>query len=148
MKILALTILFVLMFFRIKGTPSELSKTLWRKRMIKQLAKSKENNNGNPLSDAMQGGAILIAILIVFFMELFLIIFYIVLGNKIGTTEFIVMSALQIFTCLWSFGVSLSEVKTAFSYNIEDFKFHRFQLLFNVVLDYIYYPWAIYMLLK
>lgn len=34
------------------------------------------------------------------------------------------------------------------SYNIEDFKFHRFQLLFNVVLDYIYYPWAIYMLLK
>lgn len=148
MKILALTILFILMFFRIKGTPSELSKTLWRKRMIKQLAKSKENNNGNPLSDAMQGGAILIAILIVFFMELFLIIFYIVLGNKIGTTEFIVMSALQVFTCLCSFGVSLSEVKTAFSYNIEDFKFHRFQLLFNVVLDYIYYPWAIYMLLK
>ena len=142
MKILALTILFVLMFFRIKGTPSALSKTLWRKRMIKQLAKNKENNNGESLSDAMQGA------LIVFFMKLFLIIFYIVLGNKIGTTEFIVMSALQVFTCLWSLGVSLSEVKTAFSYNIEDFKFHRFQLLFNVVLDYIYYSWAIYMLLK
>ena len=142
MKILALTILFILMFFRIKGTPSALSKTLWRKRMIKQLAKNKENNNGESLSDAMQGA------LIVFFMELFLIIFYIVLGNKIGTTEFIVMSALQAFTCLWSLGVNLSEFKTAFSYNIEDFKFHRFQLLFNVVLDYIYYPWAIYMLLK
>ena len=142
MKILALTILFVLMFFRIKGTPSALSKTLWRKRMIKQLAKNKENNNGEQLSDAMQGA------LIVFFMELFLIIFYIVLGNKIRTTEFIVMSALQIFTCLWSFCINLSEFKTAFSYNIEDFKFHRLQLLFNVVLDYIYYPWAIYMLLK
>ena len=142
MKILALTILFILMFFRIKGTPSALSKTLWRKRMIKQLAKNKENNNGESLSDAMQGA------LIVFFMELFLIIFYIVLGNKIGTTEFIVMSALQVFTCFWSLGVNLSEIKTAFSYNIEDFKFHRFQLLFNVVLDYIYYPWAIYMLLK
>lgn len=142
MKILALTILFILMFFRIKCTPSALSKTLWRKRMIKQLAKNKENNNGEQLSDAMQG------VLITLFMDLFLIIFYIVLGNKIGTTEFIVMSALQVFTCLWSFCVSLSEVKTAFSYNIEDFKFHRFQLLFNVVLDYIYYPWAIYMLLK
>ena len=142
MKILALTILFILMFFRIKSTPSALSKTLWRKRMIKQLAKNKENNNGESLSDAMQGA------LIVFFMELFLIIFYIVLGNKIGTTEFIVMSALQVFTCFWSLGVNLSEIKTAFSYNIEDFKFHRFQLLFNVVLDYIYYPWAIYMLLK
>ena len=142
MKILALTILFILMFFRIKGTPSALSKTLWRKRMIKQLAKNKENNNGEPLSDAMQGA------LIVLFMDLFLIIFYIVLGNKIGTTEFIVMSALQVFTCFWSLGVNLSEIKTAFSYNIEDFKFHRFQLLFNVVLDYIYYPWAIYMLLN
>lgn len=147
MKILALTILFILIFFRIKDTPSALSKTLWRKRMIKlikQLAKSKENNNGEPLSDTLQGAAILI----VFFMELFLIIFYIALGNKIGTTEFIVMSALQVFTCLWSLGVNLSEAKTAFSYNIEDFKFHRFQLLFNAVLDYIYYPWAIYMLLK
>lgn len=112
--------------------------------MIKQLAKNKENNNGEPLSNTLQGAAILI----VFFMDLFLIIFYIVLGSKIGTTEFIVMSALQVFTCLWAFGVHLSEVKTAFSYNIEDFKFHRFQLLFNVVLDYIYYPWAIYMLLK
>ena len=144
MKILALTILFILMFFRIKGTPSALSKTLWRKRMIKQLAKNKENNNGKPPSDTLQGASILI----VFFTELFLIIFYIVLGNKIGTTEFIIMSALQVFTCLWSFSVNLSEFKTAFSYNIEKFKFHRFQLLFNVVLDYIYYSWAIYMLLK
>lgn len=144
MKILALTILFILMFFRIKGTPSALSKTLWQKRMIKQVAKNKENNNGEPPSDTLQGATILT----VFFMELFLIVFYIVLGNKIGTTEFIVISALQVFTCLWSLGISLSEAKTAFSYNIEDFKFHRFELLFNVVLDYIYYPWAIYMLLK
>lgn len=144
MKILALTILFILMFFRIKGTPSALSKTLWQKKMIKQLAKIKENNNGEPPSDTLKG----ISILIIFFMELLLIVFYIVLGNKIGSTEFIMMSALQVFTCLWSLGVNLSEIKTAFSYNIGDFKFHRFQLLFNVVLDYIYYPWAIYMLLK
>ena len=144
MKILALTILFILMFFRIKGTPNALSKTLWRKKMIKQLAKNKENNNGEPPSDAIQGATILA----VFFIELFLIVFYIVLGNKIRTTEFIIMSALQVFTCLWSLGVNLSEVKTAFSYNIEDFKFHRFLLLFHVVLDYIYYPWAIYILLK
>lgn len=59
MKILALTILFILMLFRIKGTPSALSKTLWGKKMIKQLAKNQANNNGKPISDAMQGGAIL-----------------------------------------------------------------------------------------
>lgn len=147
MKILALTILFILVFFRIKGTPNALSKTLWRKKMIKQLAKNKENNNGEPPSDPILTEFFME--LTVFFIELLLIVFYIVLGDKIGTTEFIVMSVLQVFTCLWSLNTNLLEVKkTAFSYNIEDFKFHRFQLLFNVVLDYIYYPWAIYMLLK
>ena len=100
MKILALTILFILMFFRIKSTPSSLSKELWRKKMIKTIEKSKANKNGNPLDDILKG----VSILIVLLMELFLIIFYIKLGNKIGTTEFIVMSALQVFTCLW--GVS------------------------------------------
>lgn len=151
MKILALTILFILMFFRIKGTPSALSKTLWRKKMIKQLAKNKENNNGKPSSEPLSDPILteILIELIIFFIELLLIVFYIVLGSKIGTTEFIVISALQVFTCLWSLNTNLLEVKkTAFSYNIEDFRFHRFQLLFNVVLDYIYYPWAIYMLLK
>lgn len=144
MKILALTILFILMIFTIKDTPILLSKTLWRKKMIIILTKNKESNNGEPLSNTLQGASILIFL----FYELFLIIFYIVVGNKIGTTEFIVMSALQVFTCLWSIYINLTEIKTAFSYNIEDFKFHRLQRLFNFVLDYIYYPLAIYMLLK
>lgn len=109
MKILALTILFILIFFRIKGTPSALSKTLWRKKMIKQLAKNKENNNGESLSDTILTEFFME--LTVFFIELLLIVFYLVLGNKIGTTEFIVMSVLQVFTCLWSLNTNLLEVK-------------------------------------
>lgn len=144
MKILTLTILFILIIFTIKDTPILLSKTLWRKKMIRILTKNKESNNGEPLSNTLQGASILIFL----FHELFLIVFYIVVGNKIGTTEFIVMSAMQVFTCLWSIYINLTEIKTAFSYNIEDFKFHRLQRLFNFVLDYIYYPLAIYMLLK
>ena len=144
MKILALTILFILLFFRIKGTPSALSKTLWRNKMLKSLEKNKESFSGNPPSDAFQGGVILFTL----FIELFLIIFYIVLGSSIGTTEFIILSSLQVFTCFWSFGTEISELKSAFSYNIDDHKFHRFKLLCNVILDYIYYPLAIYMLLK
>lgn len=144
MKILALTILFVLAFLSVKSTPCALSKTLWKNKRIKQLKNNEEQNGGEPYSDEIQGAVILITFLV----ELFLIIFYIVLGNKIGTTEFIIMSALQVFTCLWELCVDISEFKSAFSYNIEDHKFHRFQLLFNLVLDYIYYPYAIYMLLK
>lgn len=144
MKILTLTILFILLFLRIKGTPSALSKTLWRNKMLKSLEKNKEIFNGNPPSDAFQGGMILFTL----FIELFIIIFYIALGSSIGTTEFIILSALQVFTCFWNFGTEISEFKSAFSYNIDDHKFHRFKLLFNVILDYIYYPLAIYMLLK
>ena len=144
MKILALTILFILLFFRIKGTPSALSKTLWRNKMLKTLDKNKETFNGNLPSDVFQGSVILF----VLFIELFLIIFYIVLGSSIGTTEFIILSALQVFTCFWNFGTEISEFKAAFSYNIDDHKFHRFKFLFNLILDYIYYPFAIYMLLN
>ena len=144
MKILALTILFILLFFRIKGTPSTLSKTLWRNKMMKSIEKQKSAFNGNLPSDAFQGGVILFTL----FIELFLIIFYIVLGSSIGTTEFIILSALQVFTCLWNFGTDILELKNAFSYNIDDHKFHRFKFLFNLILDYIYYPTAIYMLLK
>ena len=144
MKILALTILFILAFLRVKNTPIALSKTLWENKMIKRLKNSEEQNDGKPYSDKMQGAAIFL----IFMIELFLIIFYVVLGNKIGTTEFIIMSALQVFTCLWRSWVNINEFKNAFSYNVEDHKFHRFQLLFKLVLDYIYYPYAIYMLLK
>lgn len=144
MKILALTILFILLFFRIKGTPSALSKTLWRNKMLKSLEKNKESFSGNPPSDAFQGGVIIFAFLV----ELFMVIFYIALGSSIGTTEFVILSALQVFTCFWNFGTEILEFKAVFSYNIDDHKFHRFKLLFNVILDYIYYPLAIYMLLK
>ena len=144
MKILILTILFVLTFSRVKSTPRALSKTLWKNNRIKQLKNSEKQNEGKPYSDKIQG----MVMILLFLIELFFIIFYIILGNKIGTTEFIIMSALQVFTCLWDLCVNINEFKSAFSYNIEDHKFHRFQLLFNLVLDYVYYPYAIYMLLK
>lgn len=144
MKVLALTILFVFAFFRIKNTPIALSKTLWKSKMIKQIQTLKEQYDGKTVSDELKGATILMVWLI----DLFLIIFYIVLGSKIGTNEFIILSALQVFSCLWNLCISMSEYKNAFSYNIEDKKFHRFQQLFKLILDYIYYPYAIYMLLK
>ena len=65
MKILALTILFILLFFRIKGTPSALSKTLWRNKMLKTLDENKEAFNGNLPSDAFQGGVVIFTLFIV-----------------------------------------------------------------------------------
>ena len=142
MKIIVLVILFILLFFRIKGTPSMLSKTLYKKKMQKTIDKQNKTTNGEELSDAYKGAVILI----VFFMEVFFIIFYAVLGTRLGTTPIIVLSVLQIITCIYSFIKNLNN-KT-FSRNVDDFKFYRLYFLFNVVLDYIYYPLAICMLLK
>ena len=144
MKILVLAILFVLAFLRVKNTPRSLSKTLWKNEMIKLLKNDEDRSGGKPYSAEARGTTIFLLFLI----ELFFIIFYAVLSNKIGTTEFMIMSALQVFTCLWNLFVNICVIKNAYSYNVEDYKFHRFQLLFKLVLDYIYYPYAIYMLLK
>lgn len=141
MEILFLAILFILSLITIKNTPCSLSRAAWHKHLKKQL---ENNKNSEEITDAMKGGATLILLAI----ELFLIIFYTLLGNKIGTTKFIVLSALQVVTCFWNISINFSDFKTAFSYNIEDHKFHRFQLLFNLILDYIYYPLAIYTLLS
>lgn len=142
MKIIALVILFILLFFRIKGTPSMLSKTLYKKKMQKAIDKQNETTNGEELSDVYKGAVILI----VLFMELFLITFYAVLGTRLGTTPIIILSVLQIITCIYNLVKNLNN--KAFSRNVEDFKFYRLYFLLNVVLDYIYYPLTIYMLLK
>ncbi len=142
MKILLLTVLFILLISRIKGTPSMLSKKIYMQKMQKAIDKQKESTNGEELSDTYKGAAILIVLLL----ELFLIIFYTVLGTKIGTTLFMVLSALQVTTCIYTV---LKQVNgKVFSQNIEDFKFYRWYFLFNVILDYVYYPMAIYVLLK
>lgn len=115
MKILALSILFVLMFSRIKNTPISLSKKLWYKKKVKQLERDKVRDDGTPITKVTQG----IYILILLLTSMFFIIFYIMLGNKIGTTGFIVMSALQVFGCLWILCRGISDFKIAFSYNSE-----------------------------
>ena len=144
MKVLALSILFIMMFSRVKSTPTSLSKKLWYKKKVKQLERDKLRDDGRPVTKTTQG----IYILILLLTSMFFIIFYIMLGNKIGTTGFIVVSALQVFSWLWMLCRGILDFKIAFSYNIIDYKFYRFQRLFSLVLDYVYYPWAIYMLLK
>lgn len=141
MKIFLLVVLFILLINRIKNTPSMLSKTLYMKKMQKAIDKQKDANIDKEIEGAVKGAAILFALLL----ETLFVIFYIVLGNKIGGTFIIVLSALQVVTCFYSTGKIFSG--KVFSHNIEDFKFYRLYFLFNVALDYVYYPVAIHMLL-
>ena len=143
MKILALTILIILLFCRVKNTPSMLSRKLYMNRMQKSIDKNKESLKN--MDETQQAAAKLGALIIVWVLEILFSIFYIVLGTKLGTTYMLILSALQVFTCLYS--AVKQAIMSAFSENIEDFKFYRWYFLFNVILDYMYYPVAIYMLL-
>ena len=144
MKVIALVILVLLLLYRIKTTPSNLSKRIWMKRLRKSKDNLKAKQNEVPMTDTIKGATLLIVLLF----ELFLIIFYAVLGCSIGTTTFIVLSALQIITCIWATKNCLKDFEHAFYDEIDDKQFYRWFSLLNVVLDYIYYPLAIYMLLK
>ena len=146
MKVIALVILVLLLLYRIKTTPSNLSKRIWIKRLRKSKDNLKNKQTEVPLTDAIKGATLLIVLLF----ELFLIIFYAALGCSIGTTTFIVLSALQIITCIWATKNCLKDFEYAFDFDgeVNDRQFYRWFFLLNVVLDYIYYPLAIYMLLK
>jgi len=144
MKIIALAILFLLLLHRIKNTPRELNKKLWLKNIRKSKSELKEKEE--QITDLVKSLAFFLTLLF----ELFLIIFYAVLGCSIGTTLFIILSALQILTCVIAMRTLIKEFNSVFELEAEinDKQFHRWIFLFNIVLDYIYYPLGIYMLLK
>lgn len=142
MKILALVILILLLLHRIKTTPSNLSKKIWMERLEKSKDKLKQTEI--PITDEMKNASLLIVLL----MELFLIIFYAILGCSIGTTLFIILSALQITTCILTTKNCIKDFNHIFDSEANDNQFQRWFFLLNVILDYIYYPMAIYMLLK
>jgi hypothetical protein len=145
LKILALVIIFILLIHRIKNTPGELSKHLYNKKIEKYIERQKKSFE--PIKDEkILNISKATIILCSAFIELFLLIFYMILGTKIGTTEFKIMSTLKILICIYDIRILFDG--RAFSQDINDYKFNRLLNLFSVILDYVYYVSAIYILLK
>lgn len=144
MKLFLLVVTILLLLSRIKNTPRQLSKTIYFEKLRKSLENNKsiKEEQGELNYEAIKGAAILITILL----NIFFIIYYLLVGNKFSyDMKMFILSALQIITVFITFkktfnGKLLSE-------NIEDYDFYRFYFLFNVILDYIYYPLTIYMLM-
>lgn len=65
--------------------------------------------------------------------------------TKLGGLYLLVMSTIQIILTLYVMKISFEN--ELFSTNIEDYKFHRIYNFINVIIDYMYYPVAIWMLL-
>lgn len=143
MNIFLLVITIILLFYRIKGTPRMLSKKKYLMNIQEAINKNKDTF-ANKSSDDIKL-AKTIALIFIFILQFITAFYYIVTGCYIGGMLFTILSVLEILTVIYTTASQCNN--KAFSFNIEDFKFHRIYLLFNVLLDYVYYILAIYMLL-
>lgn len=144
MKIFVTFVLMLLFAFTIKTLPRHFSKQKWEKEMIETLEKLKNQGkqSGIPLS------TVILASVIVGLFEIFLVIFYTHLGTRSNNVFFTILSLLEIITCVWNFKTDLDDLQLDLSMDINDYKYHKVQLILNSILDLIYYPMAIYFVLR
>lgn len=143
MKIFLLAITILLLFFRIKSTPRMLNKKLYYENLSKALEKQKEATEkvGEDMIMTVRGVSVVLTLIL----QALMIAYYLLIGNRFSSNVMmLVLTALQMATIFITCIKQLN--KNLFSQNIEDHKFYRFYFLYNVILDYIYYPMAIYLL--
>lgn len=146
MRILILSVFIILLFCRIAGTPVSLSKTIYKRKM----QKINEQYNLQKMNRQQLDNFNLYTIRRIFFLEALMTIFYINVGNMIGTKTAIILSVMKAVSILvWIvLRFNENELYKIVEYKYSELKFHRLYLLFNLILDYVYYLYAIYMLMK
>lgn len=144
MNIVITFILLLLFAFTIKTLPRHFSKQKWEKEMIETLEKLKnqEKESGIPSSSVILASVILVGLF-----DIFLVIFYTHLGTLSNNVFFTILSLLEIIACVWNFKTDLDDFQLYLSMDINDYKYHKVQLILNSILDLIYYPMAIYFVL-
>ena len=144
MKIFLLTVTILFLISRIKNTPRMLSKKLYFSTVKKSIESNNKSFDGKTDDEVnvLKGTAIIILLLF----QMFYIIYYMIIGCRYQTELILILTVLQIITVIITTKRAFTD--KLFSQNIEDYKFYRWFFLFNIILDYVYYPLTIYMLLK
>lgn len=145
--------LILLFFKRIKDTPKTLSYRVWKDKILKSLKKFDDTTKELKLKSIKEFGTTIVYDITFVISCIFGIILYVLfittyclVGTKFGSIYLLIMSAIQIILTLY--GMKISFGKELYSTKFEDYKFHRIYNLINVIVDYLYYPVAIWMLLK
>lgn len=151
MKVFLLAITILLLIGRIKSTPRALSKTLYENNLQKNVVKlNKQIDDIETASDkntVLQITQYIVAAL-VWLYSLLIIVYYILIGNRFQThTIMLILTALQIVTMFISTKRTIKEFDLVNIENMNNVTFHRSWFLFNMILDYIYYPMTICLLL-
>ena len=148
--LLAVTILFLIN--RIRSTPRMLSKALYESgaqqsidKVRKQIDNIETLANKEDVLKITQG----IVAVIAWLYSILIIIYYILIGNRFQSNKaMLILTALQIVTMFIGTKMSLKEFDFVNLENMSNKKFHRSWFLFNVILDYVYYPMTIYLLMS
>ena len=145
MNIVIAFILLLLFAFTIKTLPRHFSKQKWEKEMIETLEKLKNQGkeSGIPPSTVILASVILVGLF-----DIFLVIFYTHLGTISNNAFFMILSLLEAITCAWNLKTDLDDFQLYLSMDINDYKYHKVQLILNSILDLIYYPMAIYFVMR
>ena len=144
MKIFLLTVTILFLISRIKNTPRMLSKKLYFRKVEKSIESNNKSFDGKTDDEVnvLKGTAILISLLF----QVFCIIYYMMIRCRFQIKLMLILTALQIVAVI--IAIKRTFTDKLFSQKIEDYTFYRWYFLFDIVLDYIYYPLTIYMLLK
>lgn len=151
MKIFLLAVTILLLISRIKSTPRALSKTLYENNLQNNMTKFKKQiddiETTSDKNTVLQVTQYIIAVL-VWLYSLLIIVYYILIGNRFQThTMMLILTALQIVTMFISTKRTIKEFDLVNIENMNNVTFHRSWFLFNMILDYIYYPMTICLLL-
>lgn len=141
MKIFLLVISVLLLIFRIKETPKHVSKSVYMRSVEKSVADyvGVIENQTEKENATMKIFSTIICIVI----DLFYVWYYWYIGSKFQ--PLLALSVIQIVTVIISFVFAAKQ--GLYSTDVNTYKFRRWYFLFNVLIDYIYYPMAIYLLM-
>lgn len=152
MKVFLLAVTILLLINRIRSTPRMLSKTLYKNNTQQAIDKAKKKIEDIDINEINKEDILKITQSIVvvcaWLYSMLIIIYYTLVGNRFSSNAImLILTALQIVTMFIGTKMSLIDFNFVDLDNVNNHKFHRFWFLFNVLLDYVYYPMTIYLLL-
>ncbi|WP_024346087.1 hypothetical protein [Lacrimispora indolis] len=143
MKAILLTCIVILFTSRIEETPSMLSEKRYYEK-VREIVKNNEDFLNN-LSYEKRLFVEKFAKFVTYPYSLVMILIYAAIGKSIGLPIINFLSFIQICTVVIT--MRLQRNVNPISLYIDDFPFYKWYFLFNVVLDYVYYPLTFVMLL-
>ncbi len=143
----------ILLLFRVKNTAVNLSSKLYYRKLNKGIEELKKTIKTIKINSFQEFGTLIIYnvlryIVMIFVSTIYIlsIISYVIAANELNNTYILILSLIQIILSLYSVKGFFS--KDIFSTDVDDYKFTRFYNLTNVIVDYMYYPVVLWMLLK